>query len=119
MRYIRFLFLAVLGICLLIVALANREPVTLFLFPDEIAEFAGFAPTVTLPMFIVIFGGIVVGLLLGFVWEWLREYKYRAVAATDRRERVRLEREVNDLKGPQPQGGQDIIAILDEGAAAR
>ncbi|MEM6826154.1 MAG: DUF1049 domain-containing protein [Pseudomonadota bacterium] len=119
MRYIRYLFLAILAICLLTVALANRSLVTLNLFPDEIAEFAGIAPTITLPVFIVIFAGIVAGLLIGFVWEWLREHKYRSVAVTERRERVRLEHEVKELKGPEPTGGQDIIAILDKGAAAR
>jgi lipopolysaccharide assembly protein A len=41
MRFLRYLFLALLAICLLIVALANREPVTLNLLPDELATFAG------------------------------------------------------------------------------
>lgn len=119
MRYIRYLFLAVIGICLLVVALANRGPVTLRLFPDEIAEFAGFAPEISLPVFLVILSGIVAGLLIGFVWEWLREHKHRSTAATERRERVRLEHEVKRLKGPDERGGDDIIAILDEGAATR
>ncbi len=119
MRYIRYAFLAVLGICLLTVALANRGPVTIRLFPDEIAAFAGFAPEVTLPLFLVLFGGLVGGVLLGFVWEWLREYKYRSVAVTEKRERVRLEHEVKKLKGPEPKGGDDILAILDGAAATR
>lgn len=114
MRYIRYLFLAVIGICLLVMAMANREPVTLTLLPPEIAEFAGIAPSVSLPLFLVVLGGIVAGLLIGFVWEWLREYKYRTLAATERRERVRLQHEVSNLKGPTEKGGEDIIAILDE-----
>jgi lipopolysaccharide assembly protein A len=119
MRYIRYAFLAIIGICLLVVALANRAPVTLRLFPDEIAAFAGVAPEITLPLFIVILGGIVLGLLIGFVWEWLREYRYRSVAASERRERKRLEHEVRALKGPEPESGDDILAILDERAATR
>lgn len=119
MRYIRYLFLGVLGLCLLTVAIANRGPVTLRLFTDEIAAFVGFAPEVTLPLFIVIFGSMVVGLLIGFVWEWLREHRIRATAVTERRERVRLEHEVKKLRGPEPQSGDDVLAILDEGAATR
>ena len=119
MRFIRYLFLLVLGLCVLTVTLANRGPVTLSLLPDEIAAFAGIDPQVTLPVFIVILGGIVAGLLIGFVWEWLREHKHRATAATEHRERVRLEQEVKSLRGPEPRGGEDILAILDESATAR
>ena len=45
-------------------------------------------------LFLVIFAGIVAGLLIGFVWEWLREHRFRSTAARERRERERLEREI-------------------------
>ena len=119
MRYIRLAFILVLGIVLLVLAVANRQLVTLQALPEELAEFAGVAPQITLPLFLIIFGGIIAGLLIGFVWEWLREGKHRAEAAKNRRARERLEREVDQLKGPEPGKGADILAILDEGAVAR
>lgn len=114
MRYIKLLFLFVLGVCLLTVALANVSLVTLQLFPEEIAQFVGVAPEITVPMYWVIFGAIVLGLFLGFVWEWLREYKIRAAASTERRARMRLEQEVTELRGPKPKGGEDILEILED-----
>ena len=42
----------------------------------------------------VLFGGIVVGLLIGFLWEWMREHKHRAAAAERKAELRRLEREL-------------------------
>lgn len=119
MRFIRLFFLIALGLVLVVVAVANREPVTLHALPSELAEFAGVAPQISLPLFLVIFGGIVAGLLIGFVWEWLRESKYRARAAREGRARERLEQEVDKLRGPAPGKGADILAILDEGAPAR
>ena len=119
MRFLRYLFLALLAICLLIVALANREPVTVNLLPDEIAAFAGFDPSLTLPLFLVIFGGIVAGVVIGFVWEWFREHKHRAEAATERREREKLEREVNRLKPASERQQDDVLALLESGGGTR
>ncbi len=114
MRYIRYLFLATVGLILLIVALANRGPVTLTVLPEELAAFAGWNAQITLPIFAVILASIVVGLLIGFVWEWMREYKHRAAASHHRRERERLEKEVDRLKTPADGSGDDVLALLDK-----
>jgi uncharacterized integral membrane protein len=119
MRFLRYLFLALLAICLLIVALANRAPVTVNLLPDEIAAFAGFAPSLTVPLFLVIFGGIVAGVVIGFVWEWFREHKHRAEAVTQRREREKLEREVDRLKPASERQQDDVLALLESGSGTR
>jgi uncharacterized integral membrane protein len=65
------------------------------------------------PLFIVILGSIVAGLLVGFVWEWIREYNQRAEAARQAREMRRLEREVARLKGEKYEGQDDVLALLD------
>lgn len=118
MRYIRYAFLGLLAVCLVTVALANSAPVTLNLLPEEVALLVGINAAVTLPLFIVIFGGIVAGLMIGFVWEWLREHKHRAEAARQRRERERLEREVRKAK-TEAKGGDEVLALLEDGGAAR
>jgi uncharacterized integral membrane protein len=119
MRFLRFLFLALLAICLLIVALANREAVTLNLLPGELAAFAGANASVSLPLFLVIFGGIVAGVVIGFVWEWFREHKHRAEAVTQRREREKLEREVTRLKPAAERQQDDVLALLESGGGTR
>ena len=113
MRYVRYAFYGTLGIVLLTIALANRGPVTLQLLPEEIAAFAGWNFSVTLPVFLVILGFIVLGLAIGYAAEWLREHKHRAAASEHRRERQRLEREVDRLKTPAPGSGDEVLAILD------
>jgi lipopolysaccharide assembly protein A len=113
-RYLNLLFLVVVGLCLLTVALANRDMVMLRLLPDEMADFLGFGWTLQLPLFIVVLASIVAGLVIGFVWEWLREHKHRAAAAASRREAARLEREVSALRQGELRPQDEIIALLDQ-----
>jgi uncharacterized integral membrane protein len=108
------LFLAALGLALLTVALANRAPVTLKALPEDLAAFTGFAWQVELPLFMVIFGGIIAGLLIGFVWEWFREMKHRSTASRKTREVARLERELAVMKDSQSVPKDDILALLDK-----
>ena len=115
MRYIRYAFLASLGVILISMSLANRGAVELRLMPDAIAGLVGFNPSISLPLFVVILGGIAAGLVIGFVWEWLREYKYRAEATRQTREARRLEREVSRLKTEKTGSRDEVLALLEDG----
>ena len=112
-RYLRYLFLAALGLGLVTVAMANRAPVTVKALPEDLAAFTGLSWQMDLPLFVVIFGGIVVGLLIGFVWEWLREMKHRSTASKKTREVSRLERELAVLKDSSSTPKDDVLALLD------
>lgn len=112
-RFLRYVFLAVLAICLITLALANRSLVTLKLFPEGLATFAGIQAQIDLPLYAVIFGGILCGILIGFVWEWLREHKYRANASVQSRQVARLERELAVMRDSKPDQKDDILALLD------
>ena len=114
MRYIRYAFLASLGIILVSVSLANRDMVTLSLLPEALGNLVGSNWSISLPLFVVVLGGIAAGLIIGFVWEWLREFRHRREASTKSREVAKLEREVTKLKGEQHQGKDEVLAILDE-----
>lgn len=114
MRYIRYACIAVFAVALIAVALANRNFVTLKLLPTEIAGLFAVAPSVSLPLFIVIFGGILVGISVGFIWEWMREHAVRAENAHNAREVRRLEREVKRLKSEKHEGQDEVLALLDE-----
>lgn len=114
MRYIRYAFLAAVAIALVTLALANRNIVTLNLLPSELAELVGLGYSITLPLFVVIFGAIIGGLLIGFVWEWLRESKHRAAARNNQLAKERLAREVSKLKVDKAKNeGDEILALLD------
>ncbi|WP_171235358.1 MULTISPECIES: lipopolysaccharide assembly protein LapA domain-containing protein [unclassified Ruegeria] len=114
MRYIRYAFLGTLGIILISVSLANVESVELKLMPDPLAELLGFNLTASLPLFLVVLGGVVAGLIIGFIWEWMREHKHRRDATAKKSEVRKLEREVNKLKKKQNEGKDDVLALLDE-----
>jgi len=114
MRTIRYASIAIFAVALILVALANRGIVQVKLLPDEVSTLAAINPSVEMPLFLVIFGGIIAGLIIGFFWEWLREAKERAVAARTAREMKRLRDELRRLKGEKHEGKDEVLAILDE-----
>jgi len=116
MRYIRYAFILALAVCLLTIAMANRASVTLHLLPEELAGFALLPNTLELPLFVIIFLGIVAGLLIGFVWEWFREHRIRAEAVRAQRDVKKLEREVLRLKGDKADDKDEILALLEKSA---
>ena len=113
MRYIKYLFLAAIALALVLLALANRQAVTLTVLPTGLAEWVNWNFVIALPMFVVLLGGIVAGLLIGFVWEWFREHRQRAEAKAQRKERDRLAREVDALRGESRQEQDDVLALLE------
>lgn len=114
-RYLRLILLGLLGLSLLTVALANRAPVSVRLLPDDLAALTGLSWAAELPLFLVIFAGIIAGVLIGFVWEWFREYGHRATASQKSREVTRLERELavlRDSSSVPPK--DDVLALLEK-----
>ncbi|MEM1004049.1 MAG: LapA family protein [Pseudomonadota bacterium] len=114
MRYIRYAFLGALGIILISISLANVSSVELKLMPDALSELLGFNLSTSMPLFLVVLGGVVAGLVIGFLWEWMREHKHRRDATTNKTEVRKLEREVKKLKKKQNEGKDEVLAILDE-----
>ena len=117
MRYLRYLFLAALAVVLIVLALANRDAVMLNSLPAGLAGapvLAPFAVSVEVPLFIVILLGIVLGLLIGFAWEWLREHKHRVEASSKASEVKKLERELRRVKGQRDEGKDEVLKLLDE-----
>lgn len=114
MRYIRYAFWAVLAIVLISVAIANRGIVTLNLFPGAIADLVGVNESISLPLYAVILAGIAAGLLIGFVWEWLREHKYRSAKSRTQKELKQTQREMRRLKGKDGEKQDEVIALLDK-----
>jgi putative membrane protein len=114
MRYFRYLVLGLIAIGLVIVALANRDNVILTLIPKGFGGLLGFNAQIQVPLFIVIFLGVGVGLLIGFFWEWLREMKHRNAAKSEHLHVVRLEREITKLKTGTTKEQDDVLALLEE-----
>jgi len=118
-RYLKIAFLLALAVGLLIVAMANRSMVTLTLLPPTLAEYASFNWVISLPLYMVVFIGIALGLLIGFIWEWLREAKHRQTIVEREKQVKRLKNEVLRLRGERSESEYDVIAILDNSAVAK
>ena len=114
MRYFRYASIAIFALALILVALANRGMVSVKMLPDEVAGFATLNPSFEMPLFAVMFGSILAGLVLGFIWEWIREAKERATAAARAREIQRLRAELTRLKGEKHEGKDEVLALLDQ-----
>ncbi len=119
MRTIRIFFVVTLAIVLILVAAANRAPVTVGLLPETIAAFTGRAWTLTMPAFVALFLAMVFGVLVGLVWEWLREAHLRAESKTRAHDLARLQREVGDLRRTHAAPKDEVLAILDEAGARK
>lgn len=94
----------------MVLALANRETVTLRLLPESLESHFIQLPVVTAPLFIPVFGGIMIGLLIGFFWEWLREHGHRAKSSERKRRAERLQAELDHLRKDR----DDVLALLDD-----
>ena len=114
MKYIKYTFWGIVAICLVIVGMANRGIVTLRAMPEALAGPLGVSPDIELPLFMAIFFGVGIGLLIGFLWEWVREHRMRADARAKAREVETLRREVDTLKDQKHEGKDDVIALLDK-----
>ena len=117
MKYIRYALLALVLLLCVTLALANRSMVTLALWPDTVTAFVGFGYSITLPLFVIIGVAAGLGLVLGLVWEWLREHRQRADAAQLRRENSQLRAGAPAAPAPvnpRAQPRDQVLAILDE-----
>lgn len=118
MRFIRLLFVISLAVILLGIALANRAAVTLKAFPASLDQYFGGSWQITLPLFLVIFLAIAFGIVVGFIWEWLREAHIRSESSRRASEVARLEREVGALRDRHNAPKDEVLAILDQSRPA-
>ncbi len=114
MNTIRYGFWAIVGLCLIIIGLANRGMVTLHAMPSALARLLGISPDIELPLFVVIFLGVALGMVIGFLWEWLREHRMRADARVTSRENVQLKREMDRMRDANNDGKDDVLALLEK-----
>jgi putative membrane protein len=119
MKTIRIAFWAIVAVCLILIGLANRGLVTVQAMPDALATLLGRSANVTVPLFVVIFAGVAVGLFVGFIWEWLREYGQRAEGRAKTAEIARLQRELGKMHTEKSVGKDEVLALLDTAGTRR
>ena len=97
-RFLKSLVLLPIAVLVILLAVANRDPVRLSLDP--------FSPdpvfSVGLPLYAILFGAVALGIVVGGVFTWLGQGRVRASARHHRREATRYEREVDRLRPYSP-----------------
>jgi uncharacterized integral membrane protein len=98
-RFLKALVLLPIAILVVLLAVANRAPVTLSLdpFSQGTPEFA-----VQVPLFAVIFAAVMLGVVIGGVASWLAQGKHRKSRRQLRRETRQLRYETERLKSQTP-----------------
>jgi len=86
------LVLGIIAVVVVIFALANRDPVTLSLWPLPL--------DLTMPLYIAVLGGLVVGLIAGAVISWLPKLRLRRQARAAERRADALEHHGCHAAGP-------------------
>lgn len=116
MKTIRYSFWAIVGLILILIGLANRDFVTVRAMPEALGELLTLSPDIQLPLFVVIFISVGAGLMIGFLWEWVREHRIRAQARGKAREVESLRREVDQLRGAAvgAKSDDDVLALLEK-----
>ena len=111
-RIAGWLFLVPLSLLLIVFALSNRHLVPVNFNPFVTAD--GTAPEAGVPLFLVIYLVLLVGVLLGGVATWLAQARVRAERRHWRREAALLSKELDGLrKTPESPGRQALLEIDD------
>jgi uncharacterized integral membrane protein len=108
-RFLKALILLPIAIVVVLLAVANRAPVTLSLdpFSQEAPEFS-----MQMPLFAVIFAAVMVGVVIGGTATWLAQGKYRKERRRFRREATTLRSETERLRSQAPSGSASTLPAL-------
>ncbi|WP_375456625.1 lipopolysaccharide assembly protein LapA domain-containing protein [uncultured Methylobacterium sp.] len=97
-RFLKSLVLLPIAVVVILLAVANRDPVRLSLDP--------FSPdpvfSVTLPLYAILFGAVALGIVVGGIFAWLGQGETRRQVRRRGREIRRLEGETARLKTYAP-----------------
>ncbi len=109
-KIVRYLVIAPLAIVIIVLAVANRQIVTLSLDPFSISDPSIF---VRMPLFILILASIVVGILSGGMAAWLRQGKWRRTARSKSDEAARWHQEADRLREAGQQASRHALPSPD------
>jgi uncharacterized integral membrane protein len=106
MRTLKMLILILMALVLIVLGVANLDPVDVHLLPAEIGGPQSVIPQI--PLAAVILIAVVFGVLVGYLLEWLREAKHRRLADEKKREVSRLRKEISLLNARLGESESDI-----------
>lgn len=107
-RFLKALVLLPVAIVVVLLAVANRGPVTLSLdpFSPDVPEIA-----TTVPLYAVIFAAVASGIVIGGVATWLAQAKHRRARRQYGREMRHLKHETERLRAQQAPAASNVPAL--------
>lgn len=97
-----------LAIMLIVLCVANREPVRLALNPFQPSDTV---LSVTGPLFLVLFLALLVGMLIGSLGTWLAQAKYRKQARQEARAAIVREKQVSNASASSPAKSSNLPTV--------
>ena len=86
------------------------------ILPSELEGFFGGGMIFSIPIFVLFLCGVIFGLFVGFVWEWIREMKHRSASSRKSKELSKVENELSQLKRESGQNEDEIMLLLNNNA---
>ncbi len=115
LRAINYALYGIIAVALIFLALANREVIRINLLPKELI-FLGFDFHFNIPIFVIFFGGVFFGVMIGFLLEWMREYRLRFESSQKTLELNSMQRQIQQLKDEKYENQDDVLTLLEETA---
>ena len=84
------------------------------ILPSELEGFLGGGMILSIPIFVLFLCGVIFGLFVGFVWEWIREMKHRSASSRKSKELAKVENELSQLKRESGQNEDEILLLLNK-----
>lgn len=114
MRYVKYLFLCLVAVAAVVLAIANRGPVSVRLWPEGMIvpePLASWPNEVTLPVYVLVFAATFLGIAVGLVLELLRETEHRRQERRYKAEAARLQAENQRLARKAGEEEDDILSL--------
>ena len=86
------------------------------ILPSELEGFLGGGMIFSIPIFVLFLCGVIFGLFVGFVWEWIREMKHRSASSRKSKELAKVENELSQLKRESGRNEDEILLLLNNKA---
>ena len=97
-----------LAIMLIVLCVANREPVRLALNPFQPSDTV---LSVTGPLFLLLFLALLVGMLIGSLGTWFAQAKYRKQARQEARAAIVREKQVSSGAASSPAKSSNLPTV--------
>ena len=86
------------------------------ILPSELEGFFGDGMIFSIPIFVLFLCGVIFGLFVGFVWEWIREMKHRSASSRKSKELAKVENELRQFKRESGQNENEVLLLLNNKA---